>query len=69
MHRMETEMKDNPSVELMEQYARLQASYERQDGYAYRSRVRGVLKGLGFAENEYTLRSPIFPAVRNLVWR
>ena len=55
MHRMETEMKDNPSVELMEQYARLQASYERQDGYAYRSRVRGVLKGLGFAENEYTL--------------
>ena len=55
MRRLEQDMKDSPSPELMEQYARLQASFERQDGYAYRSRVRGVLKGLGFAESEYEL--------------
>ena len=55
MRRLERDMKDSPSSELMEQYARLQASFERQDGYAFRSRVRGVLKGLGFAESEYEL--------------
>ncbi len=55
MRRLEERMKEDPSPELMEQYARLQSSYERQDGYSYRSRVRGVLKGLGFTENEYAL--------------
>ena len=55
MRQLEKEMKDTPSPELMEQYSRLQASFERQDGYAYHSHVRGVLKGLGFAESEYEL--------------
>lgn len=55
MRRLELEMNDAPTAGLMEQYARLQASFERQDGYAYRSRVRGVLKGLGFTEAEYEL--------------
>ena len=55
MRQLEKDMKDTPSPELMEQYSRLQASFERQDGYAYHSHVRGVLKGLGFAESEYEL--------------
>ena len=53
MRDLEQQMKESPSHELMEQYSRLQAAYEMEDGYAYRSRVRGVLKGLGFAEEEY----------------
>lgn len=39
---------------LMKQYASLTHSFEMQDGYAYKSEVTGVLKGLGFAEEEFT---------------
>ena len=38
---------------LMGQYARLQQEFEKKDGYGYKSRIRGVLKGLGFSEDEY----------------
>ena len=37
----------------MNEYARLTESFERMNGYAYRSEVTGVLKGLGFSENEF----------------
>ena len=37
----------------MEQYARLQEAFERAGGYAYRSEVTGVLKGLGFKEEQF----------------
>ena len=55
MRDLEQQMKASSSRELMDQYSRLQASYELADGYAYRSHVRGVLKGLGFAEEEYQM--------------
>ncbi len=41
---LEDEMKD---------YARMTEAYERGGGYAYRSEVIGVLKGLGFAESDF----------------
>lgn len=37
----------------MEKYHKLLHDFEVRDGYAYRSEVSGVLKGLGFSENEF----------------
>ena len=37
----------------MASYARMQESYDRQNGYAYKSEVVGVLKGLGFTEEDF----------------
>lgn len=38
---------------LLEEYTRLSHEFELKDGYAYRSEVVGVLKGLGFEEREF----------------
>lgn len=37
----------------MEEYAALQHEFEAKDGYSYQSRLKGVLKGLGFSEAEF----------------
>ncbi|MCR5628644.1 ribosomal protection-like ABC-F family protein [Eubacterium sp.] len=39
--------------DLMDQYAKLNHSFELKNGYAYKSEIYGVLKGLGFAEEDY----------------
>jgi len=39
--------------DLMDQYAKLNHSFELKNGYAYKSGIYGVLKGLGFAEEDY----------------
>ncbi len=39
--------------ELMKRYTDAQHSYEKENGYAYKSEVTGVLKGLGFTEDEF----------------
>lgn len=39
---------------LMETYSRLTHSFELANGYAYKSEITGVLKGLGFAEEEFS---------------
>jgi len=38
---------------LMERYNRVLTEFENQNGYAVRSEVTGVLKGLGFSEEEF----------------
>ena len=38
---------------LMKQYDQLTHSFERDGGYAYKSEITGVLKGLGFTETEF----------------
>lgn len=38
----------------MESYARMTEAFERADGFAYRSEVTGVLKGLGFSEEDFS---------------
>ena len=40
---------------LMDRYAKLMQEFEAQRGYEYKSRVRGVLAGLGFSEAEQGL--------------
>lgn len=53
---MENKMANISEAELpkfMEQYSRLSHDFEQLDGYSYKSRIKGVLKGLGFTEEEY----------------
>jgi len=38
---------------LMHSYAKLSEQFEEFDGYGFKSLIRGVLKGLGFSENEF----------------
>lgn len=40
--------------ERLNTYHRLTAAFERADGYTYKSEITGVLKGLGFTEEEFT---------------
>ncbi|MDD3369252.1 MAG: ABC-F family ATP-binding cassette domain-containing protein [Lachnospiraceae bacterium] len=40
--------------ELMNAYTRRMHEFELQNGYAYRSEITGVLKGLGFTEDEFS---------------
>ncbi|HPD00299.1 MAG TPA: ABC-F type ribosomal protection protein [Acetivibrio sp.] len=40
---------------LMKEYARLTEEYSRLGGYEYNSRAIGVLKGLGFSEDQFAL--------------
>ncbi|MDO4620067.1 MAG: ABC-F family ATP-binding cassette domain-containing protein [Lachnospiraceae bacterium] len=42
--------------EEMNRYANMTETFERNGGYAYKSEVIGVLKGLGFAEEEFGKR-------------
>lgn len=39
--------------ELMDSYARMSHEFEQKNGYAWKSEITGVLKGLGFAEEDF----------------
>lgn len=39
--------------ELMKKYSYLSHEYEQNDGYSYKSRLKGVIKGLGFSDEEF----------------
>ncbi len=57
LRQMEMEMKHLSAERLeshMEAYNRLTAEFERANGYAYESEIVGVLKGLGFSEDEFS---------------
>lgn len=41
---------------LLAQYTRLTHEFELENGYAYKSEVTGVLKGLGFNEEDFSLK-------------
>ena len=54
---LETEMKHAQGQELEDMlslYSRLSHDFELQNGYAWKSEVTGVLKGLGFTEDEFS---------------
>ena len=54
---LEQDMKDasGETLEsLMNTYTRLNHQFELENGYAYKSEVTGVLKGLGFGEDDFT---------------
>ncbi len=54
---LESEMKSASGQELedrLAEYSRLDHQFEMANGYAYRSEIVGVLKGLGFEEEEFS---------------
>lgn len=56
MRRTEKQMKHASGEELdrlMETYSRLTHEFEMENGYAYKSELVGVLKGLGFPESDF----------------
>lgn len=56
MRRTEKQMKHASGEELdrlMETYSRLTHEFEMENGYAYKSELVGVLKGLGFLESDF----------------
>lgn len=56
MHTIELQMKTASGDlldKLMNSYASLTNAYESANGYAYKSELVGVLKGLGFSEDEF----------------
>ena len=56
IHTVELQMKSAVGEhlsELMDTYAALTDAYETANGYAYQSELVGVLKGLGFAEEDF----------------
>lgn len=58
LRRIENLMKsaDDEALEtLMKKYSDLNHEFELNNGYAYKSEITGVLKGLGFAEEDFTL--------------
>ena len=55
---LEIQMKDVTGDELdnlLSQYTRLNHEFEMNNGYAYKSEVTGVLKGLGFGDEDFSL--------------
>ena len=55
---IENQMKsaDDTALEtLMKKYSDLNHEFELNNGYAYKSEITGVLKGLGFSEEDFTL--------------
>lgn len=56
IRQMELDMKHLTGDELndmLSSYSRLNHEFEQQNGYAYQSEVTGVLKGLGFVEEDF----------------
>ncbi|MBD5087517.1 MAG: ABC-F family ATP-binding cassette domain-containing protein [Clostridiales bacterium] len=56
IRRMEQDMSHLSGAKLdqaLEQYSNLTHEFEQQNGYAYRSEIIGVLKGLGFTEDDF----------------
>lgn len=56
MHSLELQMKtaqDDTLTALMNTYANLTHAFEEANGYAYKSELVGVLKGLGFTEEDF----------------
>ena len=56
LRQMEQDMKSLEGAaltELLETYNRLSTDFEHQNGYSYRSELVGVLKGLGFHEEDF----------------
>ena len=58
LRRIETAMNSASGDELealMNRYTNLNHEFEMNNGYAYKSEITGVLKGLGFAEEDFSL--------------
>ena len=58
LREMENKMSNLSGKDLsdhIKKYAQAQQNFEHNDNYGYESRIKGVLKGLGFLEEDYNL--------------
>lgn len=62
LHELEVEMgkehvlnNEKLYAKTMDEYSALQHRYDEMDGYSIESRIKGILKGLGFDEKDYKL--------------
>ena len=56
LRQLENEMTTDNSERILNEYDRLTQSFHDKDGYSYPSKLTGVLKGLGFSEEEFNLK-------------
>lgn len=56
LRQLENEMTTDHSGRILNEYDRLTQSFHDKDGYSYPSKLTGVLKGLGFSEEEFNLK-------------
>ncbi len=56
LRQLENEMTTDHSERILNEYDRLTQSFHDKDGYSYPSKLTGVLKGLGFSEEEFNLK-------------
>lgn len=54
---MSTEKDEGRLHSIMKEYSRLTDEYTRLGGFEYKSRAKGVLKGLGFEEDQFSLNA------------
>lgn len=58
IHETEQQMKNATGEQLdtlLDQYTKMNHQFELENGYAYQSEIVGVLKGLGFTEDDFSL--------------
>ena len=56
MRELESQMSQAQQLDtIMKEYDELTHRFSELDGYSYQSRIKGVLKGLGFTENDFNL--------------
>ncbi|SJZ30504.1 ABC-F family ATP-binding cassette domain-containing protein [Selenihalanaerobacter shriftii] len=48
-----SQVNGNDLDKIMKKYSRLRQEYEERNGYQYESQIKGVLRGLGFTENDF----------------
>ena len=56
LRQLENEITTDHSERILNEYDRLTQSFHDKDGYSYPSKLTGVLKGLGFSEEEFNLK-------------
>ena len=57
MRRLEHEMAENLSDEVLEKYAELQSEFEHADGFTFTARAETILLGLGFTKEMWDLKT------------
>ncbi len=57
MRRLETEMAENYTEEILNAYAELQTEFEQADGFSYAARAEAILLGLGFNKENWDTKT------------
>lgn len=56
LRELESIMSNDHSEKILNEYDRLAHEFQQKDGYSYPSKLTGILKGLGFSEEEFNYK-------------